>query len=122
MSRDAMNWAILPGMAKQMPWAPLMMAVLTPITSPWLLMSGPPELPGLRAASVWMMLSMSRPVLERNDRARLLMTPAVTVYWNPYGLPMAMATCPTSMAEESPNFTLERFGASMSSTARSVSG
>jgi len=42
---------------------------LTPITSPRLLTSGPPELPGFRAASVWMMLSISRPVLDRNDRA-----------------------------------------------------
>ena len=35
--------------------------MLTPITSPRLSTSGPPELPGLRAASVWMMLSISRP-------------------------------------------------------------
>src|SRR4051812_46035498 len=99
-----MNWAMLPEMAKQMPWAPLMMAVLTPITSPRLLIRGPRELPGFSGASVWMMLSLSRPVAERNERARLLTTPAVTVYWNPYGLPMAIATCPTWMAEESPNF------------------
>ena len=45
--------------------------------------SGPPELPGFRAASVWITLSTSRPAPVRNERARLLTTPAVTVYWNP---------------------------------------
>ena len=38
-----------------------MIAVFTPTTSPCAVTSGPPELPGLRAASVWMRLSMSRP-------------------------------------------------------------
>ncbi len=36
-----------------MPCAPMMMAVLMPITSPCEATSGPPELPGLSAASVW---------------------------------------------------------------------
>ena len=34
----------------------LEMTALTPTTSPSRLMSGPPELPGLTAASVWMRL------------------------------------------------------------------
>ena len=45
------------GMAKPMPIEPPegeMMAVLMPITSPFMLNSGPPELPRLMAASVWM--------------------------------------------------------------------
>ncbi len=37
------------GIAKQMPCAIGMIAVFTPITSPRLLTSGPPELPGLSA-------------------------------------------------------------------------
>ena len=41
------------GMAKPMPWAPARMATLTPISSPLMFMSGPPELPGLMLASVW---------------------------------------------------------------------
>ncbi len=48
------------GMAKPMPIDPPvgeMMAVLMPITSPSRLNSGPPELPRLMAASVWMKLS-----------------------------------------------------------------
>ena len=38
--------------AKQIPCAPEMIAVLIPITSPCDETSGPPELPGLSAASV----------------------------------------------------------------------
>ncbi len=44
--------AMFDGMAKPMPWAKLMMAVLIPITSPRRLNRGPPELPGLIDASV----------------------------------------------------------------------
>ena len=40
------------GMAKPMVFAPLMMAAFTPTTSPFMLKSGPPELPGLMDASV----------------------------------------------------------------------
>jgi hypothetical protein len=39
--------------AKQIAWAPGMIAVFTPITWPAELISGPPELPGFKAASVW---------------------------------------------------------------------
>ena len=45
--------ATLIAIAKPIPCASLSTAVLTPITCPALLMSGPPELPGLMAASVW---------------------------------------------------------------------
>jgi hypothetical protein len=46
------RWAVLTGTAKQIPCAPLMIAVLIPTTSPRESTSGPPELPGLSAASV----------------------------------------------------------------------
>ena len=43
------------GIAKPMPWAPPpMIAVAMPTISPSTLTSGPPELPGLIEASVWM--------------------------------------------------------------------
>ena len=77
-------------MAKQRPCAPEMIAVLTPITSPRELTSGPPELPGFSAASVWMMSSISRPDRERSDRPSALTTPAVTVAGKPNGLPIAI--------------------------------
>ena len=54
---------------------------LTPTTSPSALVSGPPELPGLIAASVWIM-SRYRPVWSppgRMLRPVALTTPAVTV-------------------------------------------
>ena len=79
-------------MAKQSPCAPEMMAVLTPITSPRELTSGPPEFPGLSAASVWMMSSISRPERERSDRPSALTTPAVTVAEKPSGFPIAITS------------------------------
>ena len=82
-------------MAKQMPCAGRIMAVLTPMTSPRVLTSGPPEFPGLSAASVWSTSSMRRPDCARSERPSALTTPAVTVVWKPSGLPMAIATCPT---------------------------
>jgi hypothetical protein len=51
------------GMAKPMPWNPpsrLAMVVAMPMTSPRVFTTGPPELPGLMAASVWMK-SSNRP-------------------------------------------------------------
>ena len=53
--------------------------MFTPITSPCDETSGPPELPGLRAASVWMTSSIMRPLLAAIERPRAEMTPAVTV-------------------------------------------
>ena len=66
-----------------------------PITSPAVVTSGPPELPGLSAASVCRTSSINRPDRDRSDRPSALTTPAVTECWKPYGLPMAIATCPT---------------------------
>ena len=42
----------LMGMANPIAFAPLMIAELIPTTSPFMLKSGPPELPGLIEASV----------------------------------------------------------------------
>ena len=53
MSRVATNFAVLMGIARQTPWAGRMIAVFTPMSRPALSKSGPPELPGLIAASVW---------------------------------------------------------------------
>jgi hypothetical protein len=48
--------------------------------------------------------------------------PAVTVCWNPKGLPIAMATWPTRTREESPRRIHDRSLACTFSTARSESG
>ena len=62
-------------MAKPMFWASATMAVFMPTTWPAALTSGPPELPGLMAASVWIRPSRETPsaveaaVLGRDDAA-----------------------------------------------------
>jgi hypothetical protein len=69
--------------AKEIPWAGRIIAVFTPTTSPRELTKGPPELPGLSAASVWITASISRPDCDRSERPSALTTPAVTLYWKP---------------------------------------
>ena len=63
------------------PWTPVKTKVLTPTTAPRLETSGPPEFPGLIAASVWIMFlktaSVSSP--ETTSRCMALTTPSVTV-------------------------------------------
>ena len=86
-----------------MPCAPMMTAVLMPITSPREDTSGPPELPGLSAASVWITSSISRPLRARNERPSAEMTPAVTVDSKPSGLPMATTSWPRRSFLESPS-------------------
>ena len=83
INQAATNSAVLLAMAKQIPCAGRMTAVFTPMTSPREFTSGPPELPGFNAVSVWMMFSMSRPESARKERPSALTTPAVTVYWKP---------------------------------------
>src|SRR5579862_2449982 len=100
------------------------MAVLMPTTRPRESASAPPELPGLRAASVWMTFSTSR--LERpsrvaRDRPRALTTPAVTVPANPSGLPIATTSWPTRSRAASPSRAAGRLP-SARTTARSDSG
>ena len=65
------------------------MALLIPMISPSELRRGPPEFPGLMAASVWMMSSIKVPVSERIVRPRELMIPVVSVLCRPKGFPMA---------------------------------
>ena len=78
------------------------MAVLTPIRRPAESSSGPPELPGLIAASVWITPDNSRPSCVGRRRCSALMTPLVNVWSSPNGLPMAKADCPTLRSAELP--------------------
>ena len=80
------------GIAKPMPaLAPLGLAiwVLTPTSRPALSSSGPPELPGLMAASVWITPRMVRWLKLSISRPSALMMPVVSVWSSPNGLPMA---------------------------------
>ena len=73
-----------------------------PTTWPSMLNSGPPELPRLIAASVWMKSSYGP---WRMSRPRAETMPAVTVPPRPNGLPIASTQSPTRSASESPNCT-----------------
>ena len=85
------------GMAKPMPLESVATAVLMPTTAPEASASGPPELPGLMAASVWIRFvirvaplstAMSRPLPET--------MPLVTENeYMPSGLPTAITSWPT---------------------------
>ena len=78
----------------------LKIALLMPTTSPCRLSSGPPELPGLIDASVWMKSSYGPwPI----TRPLALTMPAVTVCSRPKGLPIATTQSPTRMFDESPS-------------------
>src|SRR5882757_11582721 len=103
MISDSTNCAVLLATAKQIPCAPAMTAVLMPITSEDDDTSGPPELPGLSAASVWITSSMVRPLTERIDRPSAETTPAVTVDSNPKGLPIATTNWPRRRLLELPS-------------------
>jgi hypothetical protein len=63
-----------------------------PTTSPRVLNSGPPELPGLTATSVWM---KGTALSSGSERPLALTTPAVTVFSKPKGEPMASTHSPT---------------------------
>ena len=79
----------------------LTMAVFMPMTSPRTFSSGPPELPGLIAASVCS-ISFVRPGTGRIGRASAETTPTVTVWLRPNGAPMAMTQSPGAIRLESP--------------------
>src|SRR6266446_2378363 len=116
------TFAVLIPTAKQIPWAGRITAVLTPTTRPRESTSGPPELPGFNAASVWITSSINRPPTERNEPPNRPTTPAGTVLWKPSGLPIAITSCPTRSAAESPNSATVSETGGTRMTARSVSG
>ena len=74
---------------------PVAICELTPITRPQASSSGPPELPGLIGASVWMTLSIWKPLGAWIWRPRPETMPSVAVRSRPNGLPIAIAVSPT---------------------------
>src|SRR5213593_1139573 len=77
----------------------LTIAVLMPTTWPRPLISGPPLLPGLIEASVWMKSSYGPSPITRPVA---LTMPVVTVCSRPNGLPIAMTGSPTFSAADAP--------------------
>ena len=109
------------GIANPIPSYPplsVAMAVLIPMTSPRMLISGPPLFPGLMAASVCK--KSARSVIRLRPLA--LIIPAVTDMSSPNGLPIARTQSPTSTARLSPNRIGFRSEASMRTMATSVRG
>ncbi len=91
---------------------------------PALSSSGPPELPGLIAASVWIIPWINLPVIALISRPSAEIIPEVMVWSRPNGLPMAKTFCPTSRSSELPipmGFNMLA-GAFICRTARSLSG
>src|ERR1700681_3997637 len=93
MRLSTVGFTICAGMANPMPEKPPVSEtrkVLMPTTSPWTLTSGPPELPGLIAASVWMNWPGERRSAAKGlGRFNALTMPRVTVKRIPeceYGL------------------------------------
>ena len=117
LSTSAKAWLTrLMGMAKPMPWAPICgrnVATLMPMRSPRKLMSGPPELPGLMAASVWIQSKVSSSPRERSSlgprRARELKMPRLTEPAYPKGLPKAMTVSPSKRSSSLANLTAGNF-------------
>ena len=100
------------------------MAVFTPTSDPLLSSNGPPEFPGLMAASVWMTPAMGRPVAALAiSRPTPDTTPVVSVWSRPNGLPIANTFCPTSMVLDRPSGNGRRrpLSSETSSTAMSLS-
>ena len=97
-------------------------AELTPITWPAMLSSGPPLLPGLIAASVWIALMKdcwlpSPPGLT--GRLRALTMPLVTLDSSPSGAPTAITWSPTTTSLDEPITSGTRSVRSVLRTARS---
>src|ERR687891_1930530 len=121
-------------MANPMFSAALVPAVLMPTTLPAMSTSGPPELPGLMAASVWITSVYTRSCSEPHSsggqpgsptvirRVRDDTMPEVTdgPPSNPSAYPRATTCCPSRSSPESPSGTAGSPSASMSRTARSA--
>ena len=109
----ATRFAWLAGMAKPTPIDPpsapvVAMAELMPISWPRMSTSGPPELPGLIAASVCSAFSTVASLATRapptlTGRLIALMMPVVTVPPSPSGEPNATTCCPTRTVSELPS-------------------
>src|SRR5262249_40437831 len=100
------SFTVLDGTAKPTPLLPpesLSIWELTPITRPLTSNSGPPELPWLIAASVWIAPSIGVLSGDVISRFSALTIPLVTVVARPNGEPTATTSSPTRTVAESPS-------------------
>ena len=109
------------GIAKPMPLESVATAVLMPTTAPEASTSGPPEFPGLIAASVWMRFEIRLPSSSVIVRPLPDTIPLVTENeYVPSGLPMATTSWPTLRPSEWPIGAVGRPVWSIFTIARSV--
>ena len=109
------------GIAKPMPVESVATAVLMPTTAPVASTSGPPELPGLIAASVWIRLVIRWPLSTAMSRPLPDRIPLVTENeYIPSGMPIATTSWPTLSPSEVPIGAAGRSGSSTLTIARSV--
>ena len=117
------RWTVFEGIAKPMPCPCEMRSVVMPTIFPRASTSGPPELPGLIGASVW--IHRLYGATSRYRRGELMM-PSEMDRVNPNGLPSASTNCPGWIMSESVNSHagsgLCPAGNWIWSSARSVSG
>ena len=95
---------VFDGIANPTPSLPpeeLWICALTPITWPAAFSSGPPELPWLIGASVWIAFAIGKLFGASIERPSALTMPLVTVSARPNGLPIATTGLPTCTAFES---------------------
>jgi hypothetical protein len=94
ISSSATDLAVPPGIANPMPTfpstVPPWICALTPTTFPSGRGEGPPELPWLIAASVWIASGIVRPLGAWISRPTALTIPAVMVRSSPNGFPIAV--------------------------------
>ncbi len=113
------------GIANPTPSLPpdsLWICEFTPITSAEAFRSGPPELPWLIGASVWIEFEIVKSLGESIERWSALTIPLVTVCGRPNGLPIATTGSPTCTLSELPSASgvSTDDGAEIRITARSV--
>ena len=84
-------------------WGSVAARVGIPITRLWMSTSAPPELPGLIAALVWIIIGNVTLLSSCTASRKALTIPSVTLDRSPSGLPIAIARSPTSSFDESAN-------------------
>src|SRR5436305_15271109 len=109
----AMRRSLLAGVAERTPeldpwpwpfWLLVSIGSLRPITCPLALISGPPELPGLIGASVWIAFEIVNAFGALIVRPTAETIPVVTVPGRLNGLPIAITLSPTWTLLESAKF------------------
>ena len=99
----------------------IILMVLMPMTWPYWLIRGPPELPEFRAAVVWSSVMVTQSTFTSRLMAETMPLVRVLRSSTPRGLPMAYTGSPTRRSSDTPKAAAGRSSASTFNTARSAS-